>query len=152
MNIISIIGNLTADPELRHTPSGTAVADLRVAVNSREKKGEEWVDRADFFDVTVWSKQAENCNQYLSKGKKVGITGRLRQERWQNENGDNRSRVKIVASHVEFLTPRGESESDGGRYESDVPADTRGMDPAPAGGGGGYRSDAASGDDSDIPF
>lgn len=137
MNTVSLIGNLTRDPELRHTKGGTAVADLGVAVNSREKDSDgDWVDRADFFDVTVWGKTAENCAEYLEKGKKVGIVGRLRYETWENDEGQKRSKVKIVASTVEFLTPKGESgeRSSGG---SSVPAEEE------------YDLDDA---DDDIPF
>lgn len=106
MNVVCIVGNLTRDPELRATAGGTSVCDLSVAVNSREKDGQtgEWRDRADFFDVTVWGNQADNCAQYLEKGRGVAISGRLRQERWQNQGGENRSRVKIVAHSVQFLS------------------------------------------------
>ena len=101
MNTVNIIGNITKDIELRYTPNGTAVVTLSIAVN--ERRGEE--DYASFFDVIVFGKQAENCNQYLSKGKKVGVTGRLRQERWEKD-GAKRSKVVIIAERVEFLTPK----------------------------------------------
>ena len=75
INSVTLIGNLTEDPELRHTPSGTAVTTLRIAVNDRVKRGEEWTDAAYYFDVTVWGRQAENCAQYLAKGRPVGVDG-----------------------------------------------------------------------------
>ena len=102
INTVVITGNLTSDPEVRYIGSGTAVVDLGIAVNSREKQGDEWVDRADFFDVTVWGKQAESCGQYLSKGSPVAVQGRLRLDRWEKD-GAKRSKVKIVATSIQFL-------------------------------------------------
>lgn len=102
INTVVITGNLTRDPEVRHIGSGTAVVDLGVACNSREKQGDEWVDRADFFDVTVWGKQAEICGEYLAKGSPVAVQGRLRLDQWEKD-GDKRSKVKIVASSIQFL-------------------------------------------------
>lgn len=134
MNTVSIIGNLTRDPEERDNRSDVTIVELGIAVNGREKKGDEWQDRADFFDVVVFGRLAENCLEYLAKGRKVGITGRLRQERWQTDSGDNRSRVKIIASAVDFLTPKGE----------------QGEEPASSSSGGGGKR--YSQDDDDIPF
>jgi single-strand DNA-binding protein len=114
INRVMLVGNLTADPEMRHTQGGLAICALRLAVNGREKDGEEWKDRADFFDITVFGRQAEACDQYLSKGKPVAIDGRLRQERWQTDGGDNRSRVKVIADHVQFLNSREDGERGGG--------------------------------------
>lgn len=116
MNVVTLIGNLTRDPELRTIPSGTSVCDLGVAVNERVKKGDEWVDEPVFVDVTVWGAQADNCAQYLSKGKKVGITGRLRWHSWEAQDGTKRSKLDVTASRVEFLTPKGDGGS-GERYE-----------------------------------
>jgi len=128
VNSVNIIGNLTRDPELRTTPSGMAVGSLGVAVNDRVKKDGEWTDAAYFFNVTVWGAQAESCAQYLSKGKKVGISGKLTWREWEGDNG-KRTAVEITAHHVEFLTPKGEGES------------------------GGYTAPAASTPaDDDIPF
>ena len=77
INSVVLVGNLTRDPELRHTPAGTAVTTLRIAVNDRVKRGEEWQDAAYYFDVTVWGRTAENCAQYLAKGRPVGVQGKL---------------------------------------------------------------------------
>ena len=78
INRVVLVGNLTRDPELRHTPSGTAVCSLRVAVNTRRKdETGQWVDKPNYFDVTVWGQQGENCAQYLSKGRPVAIDGEL---------------------------------------------------------------------------
>jgi single-strand DNA-binding protein len=113
-----VVGNLTRDPELRHTGGGTPVCELSVAVNSREKVNGEWQDRADFFEVTVWGNQAEACGQYLAKGRAVAVDGRLRQERWESQEGDKRSKVKIVADNVQFLGS-GEGRSEEGSFGSD---------------------------------
>lgn len=110
INSVVITGNLTRDPELRHTPSGTAVCDLGVAVNEREKNSAtgEWEERPNFFNVTVWGSQGESCANYLAKGRPVAIQGRLRYESWETEGG-KRSTVKIVAQVVQFLGGKEES-------------------------------------------
>jgi single-strand DNA-binding protein len=113
MNHTVLIGNLTRDPELRALPGGNTVCEFSVAVNERRKDGE---DRVDYFDVTAFGRVAETCGQYLAKGSKVAVDGRLRQDRWQNDQGQNRSKVKVVAQFVEFLTPR----PDGGDQEFDA--------------------------------
>src|SRR5439155_680315 len=79
INRVVLVGNLTRDPELRHTPSGTAVCKLRIAVNTRQKDQAtgEWGDKPNYFDVTVWGNQGESCAQFLSKGRPVGVDGRL---------------------------------------------------------------------------
>jgi single-strand DNA-binding protein len=112
VNVVALVGNLTRDPELRHTPSGTAVSTLRIAVNDRVKRQGEWTDAAYYFDVVVWGKQAENCTEWLAKGKKVGVTGKLTWREWEAQDGSKRQSVEIVANTVEFLTPRSEN---GGR-------------------------------------
>ena len=156
VNVVVITGNLTRDPELRHTGGGTAVCELRVAVNSRRKDGQtgEWVDKPNYFDVTVWGAQGENCANYLSKGRPVAVEGRLDWREWEaKEGGGKRQAVSIVANSVQFLGSRdGSGGGDGGNGggggftpRNDVPADTSDFAGAPAGGGGG-------GADDDIPF
>lgn len=135
LNSVTLVGNLTRDPELRHTPSGTAVATMRIAVNDRVKRSGEWEDAAYYFDITVWAGLAENCAQYLSKGKKVGIVGKLTWREFEH-NGNQQQRVEITAFTVEFLSPRDDSGS------SSFSA------PASAGSGDFPAADA----DSDIPF
>jgi single-strand DNA-binding protein len=146
LNRVVITGNLTRDPELRNLPSGTAVCNLRVAVNTRRKDGQtgEWVDKPNYFDVTVWGAQGENCANYLAKGRPVAIDGRLEWREWQDQQGNKRQSVDIIADSVQFLGSREGSEN-GGRFtpQSDVPADTGDFETAPAG---------ARGPDDDIPF
>ena len=108
INVVAITGNLTKDPELRSTPSGTSVCKLRVAVNSRRKDGQsgEWVDKPNYFDVTVWGAQGENCANYLSKGRPVAVEGRLDWREWEAQDGSKRQAVEIIANSVQFLGSR----------------------------------------------
>ena len=103
INTTTLIGRLTRDEELKYTPSGAAVGNISIAINRKVKKGQEWVDESNFFDVVFFGKQAENLKQYLTKGKQVGVTGFLKQERWTNQNGQNRSAVKIYANDIQLL-------------------------------------------------
>ena len=146
INHAVIVGNLTKDPELRHTPSGTAVCKLRVAVNSRRKEGEEWVDKSNYFDVTIWGRQGETAAEYLAKGRKVGVSGRLDWREWEAQDGSKRQAVEIVAETVQFLTPR--SEGDGPRQQT-AGADYR----STAGSEAEYPPPGQTPDpDDDIPF
>lgn len=107
INKAAISGNLTRDPELRTTQSGTSVLSMAVAVNERVKRGDQWEDRPSFVDVTVWGARAEALSKFLRKGLRVAVSGRLRQDRWQDkQTGENRSRLGIVADEVDVMTPR----------------------------------------------
>lgn len=107
INKASISGNLTRDPELRTTQSGTSVLSMGVAVNERVKRGDQWEDRPSYVDVTVWGARAEALAKFLRKGLRVAVSGRLRQDRWQDrQTGENRSRLGIVADEVDVMTPR----------------------------------------------
>ena len=150
VNVVVITGNLTRDPELRSTPGGTSVCKLRVAVNSRRKDGAtgEWIDKPNYFDVTVWGAQGENCANYLSKGRPIAVEGRLDWREWDaKEGGGKRQSVEIIANAVQFLGSRDGSGSDNGSTgftpSSDTPADTSDFEGAAAGSGGG---------EDDIPF
>jgi len=101
-NKVFLMGNLTRDPELRYIPSGQAVATLGLAVNNRFGKGEDQKEDVLFIDVTVWGKTAENCAEYLSKGRSVFIEGRLKFRTWE-QDGQKRSKVDVTASTVQFL-------------------------------------------------
>ena len=116
INRVVLVGNLTRDPELRHTPSGTAVCSLRIAVNTRRKDGAtgQWTDKPNYFSVSVFGNQAESCAQYLSKGRPVAIDGRLDWREWEGQDGAKREAVEIVAESVQFLGGRGDGESFGG--------------------------------------
>ena len=120
-NRVILIGNLTRDPELRYTPQGTAVADLRLAVTTvRGKSGSERKEETLFIDCTVWDRQAETCSEFLSKGRPVLVEGRLIEDQWQDkETGERRSRIKVYVQNVQFLGSRdGGASSSSGRYEA----------------------------------
>ncbi len=140
INSVVLVGNLTRDPELRHTPSGTAVCSLRLAVNSRRKDGAtgQWTDKPNYFDITVWGQQGESCAQYLSKGRPVAVQGRLEWREWDAQDGSKRQAVEVIADNVQFLGSRADGE--GGQF---VPqgAATQASDDFPA-----------SAADDDIPF
>ena len=105
-----IVGNLTRDVELRQIPGGTSVADIGVAINDREKRGDEWVDVTTFIDVTLWGRTAEVAAEYLSKGSPVLVEGKLRLETWNaKETGEKRSKLKIVADKMQLLGTKGQS-------------------------------------------
>jgi len=102
LNHVVLIGRLTRDAELKQTANGQTVCKFSVAVNRRRKNGDQWEDEANFFDVVVWGRQGEALSQYLLKGKMIGIDGELRQDRWQQE-GQNRSKVEIIANNLQLL-------------------------------------------------
>ena len=104
-NKVILIGNLTKDPELRYTPNGTAVVNLRLAANHRFKdRAGEVKQEACFITVVVWDKQAETCNQYLQKGSSVLVEGRLQSRSWQDNSGQNRNVIEVRAERVVFLS------------------------------------------------
>ena len=148
INRVVLVGNLTRDPELRSTPGGTPVCSLRVAVNTRRKDGAtgEWTDKPNYFSVSVFGNQAESCAQYLSKGRPVGIDGRLDWREWEAQDGSKRQSVEIIANSVQFLGSRDEQGGggNGAAIRSDVPADTSDFENA-------EPASVGSGDD-DIPF
>ncbi|MBA2765383.1 MAG: single-stranded DNA-binding protein [Actinomycetota bacterium] len=156
INRVILTGNLTRDPELRSTGGGTSVCSLRLAVNTRRKNNQsgEWEDRPNFFDITVWGAQGENCARYLSKGRPVALDGRLEWREWQDKDtGQNRQKIDVIADSVQFLgsggREEGQSGGNGGGFapRSDIPADTSDFAGAPAGG----TRDSSPPDD-DIPF
>lgn len=105
LNNVSIMGNLTKDPEIKQVPSGKSVCSLSIANNRVFTKNGEKVEEVSYFDVDVWGITAENCSKYLTKGNGIIVEGRLRQDRWQKD-GKTQSRVKITASAVHFLPKR----------------------------------------------
>ena len=154
INVVVVTGNLTRDPELRQLQSGTSVCKMRIAVNTRRKSQDgNWEDKPNYFDVTVWGAQGENCASYLSKGRPVAINGRLEWREWEGQDGNKRQSVEIIADTVQFLGSRdssgGNGNGNGGGFTggSDLPADTSDFDSAsPAGVG------SSSAADDDIPF
>ena len=161
INRVVLTGNLTRDPELRSLPSGFAICSLRIASNTRRKDGTtgEWIDKPNYFDITVFGAQGENCARFLSKGRPVAIDGRLEWREWTDKEGNKRQSVEVVADAVQFLVGRDDNGGGGGGYgdgasqggftprSTDVPVDDRDFQPAGAPAGG--HNDPA---DDDIPF
>jgi len=150
-NRVILVGNLTRDPELRYTPSGTAVCDIGVAVNDRYKNASgEWVEEATFVDVTLWARTAEVASEYLSKGSPLLIEGRLKLDSWETNDGQKRSKLRVICERMQMLSGRGEGGGGGGgrapaRHQSDYSQSGPSADD--------YSSPAPpSGPGDDIPF
>ena len=152
INRVVLTGNLTRDPEVSATGGGLAVCKLGIAVNGRRKNNStgEWEEKANFFSVTVFGRQAESCGNFLKKGRPVAIDGRLEWSEYEVE-GQKRQSVDIIADNVQFLGGRDDAGNGSGNgyssgvraAESDIPADTSDFDAAPVGAGVS---------DDDIPF
>ena len=134
-NTVTLVGNLTRDPELRFTPTGQATASFGLAVNRRwqDRQSGEWQEATSFFDIVCWREMAENASESLSRGARVLVTGRLEQRSWENQGGEKRSKVEVVADEIgpslrwataQVTKNERRSPADGGR--------------SGGGGGGGY--------------
>ena len=144
MNRVFLAGNLTRDPEVRHIPSGIAVADLGLAINeSYKSKSGEMVENTIFVDVVVWGRQAETSGEYLSKGSPVLIEGRLQLDAWETKEGDKRSKLRVRADRVQFLSSPRKADYSG--------APSAGGDSAPKSSNVG-SAPAPTEDDDDLPF
>lgn len=161
INRVILTGNLTRDPDMRSTPGGLNICSLRLAVNTRRKDGQsgQWVDEPNYFDITVFGAQGENCARFLSKGRPVAIDGRLKWREWTDQNsGQKRQAVEVIADSVQFLSGGegnggGQGGGGGASYgsfapTSDVPSDTSDFQSAPVGVSNGSSAPA----DDDIPF
>lgn len=117
INRVIEIGHLTRDEELKYTPGGMAIGNISIAINRRVKKGQDWVDEANYFDVVIFGKQAESLQRFLTKGKQIAVDGFLKQERWTDQDGHSRSAIKIVANDIQLLGGKEGSQNNGG-YEN----------------------------------
>lgn len=137
LNKVMLMGNLTRDPELRYTPSNTPVANIGLAVNRRwrNQQGEQQ-EETTFVDCEAWGRTAEILSQYLKKGRPVYLEGRLRLDQWQDQQGQNRSKLKVVVESFQFIDSR-QGDASGG-YDGD--AGPGGYAGGGGGGGGGYAS------------
>ncbi len=127
-NRVVLLGNVTRDPELRYIPSGTAVIDLGLAVSDRRKTSSgEWVEEPTFVDITLWGRTAEVAGEYLSKGSPVLIEGRLKLETWENNEGQKRSKLKVIGERMQLLGTR----APGGGGSRPATQDTQYSQPAP---------------------
>lgn len=161
LNRVTLVGRLTRDPELRQTAGGTSVCSMRIAVTSRTNRGGEWSDQSNYFDVTVFGRQAETAETYLSKGRRIGVDGRLSWREWQAQDGSKRQSVEVIANDIFFLDSRGDS--DGGGYGGGRERSGWGGGDVPARGGAqnvpndlavdtSDMAPPAALDDDDIPF
>lgn len=148
INTVAITGNLTKDPELKQVGE-QSLCNLRVANNGRKKEGDQWVDAPNFFNVVVWGRQADACAQYLEKGRKVAITGKLRWHEWTQDDGSKRQAVEIAADTVAFV---------GGQPQANPPASGSPADDLDARDHAAGKFDqqpagqAQQGPDDDLPF
>lgn len=163
INHVVLVGRLTRDAELRYTNSGSAVANISLAINTRRRRDDQWVDEAHFFDAVVWGKTAESLSPYLTRGKQIGLEGELRQNRWE-QDGQRRSKVEIFTRNIQLLGGR-DGAGSGGATGPRASADRMGTDqgqpagqseyggPDEYGGPGQSGGQGQSGDLGDeIPF
>lgn len=152
LNKVLLMGNLTRDPEVRHTPKGTAVGDLAMAINMTYK-AQDGTEKEEvcYVDVVVWGRQAETCRDYLSKGAPIFVEGRLQLDQWEGPEGEKKSRMRVRADRVQFLSRGGGGGAGGGA----------GRAPRAEGGGGAGRSEGGGGKsapagpeipEDDVPF
>lgn len=147
-NNVTVVGNCTRDPEIRHTPSGMAVATFGLAVNRRwqNKQTNEWDEAVSFFDVTAWQQLAENVSESVTKGMRVVVDGRLDQRSWETQDGEKRSKIEIVADEIapslKYATAS---------VSKNPPRDGQGQGSRSGGGGGGGRGRANDPGPTDPP-
>ena len=135
LNTVGLVGRLTRDPELRYTAGGEAVCAIRLAVAARTRTDEAWEDRPNFFDVSVFGRNGEAAAEHLTKGRRIGVAGRLAWREWQGDDGSRREGVRVIASSVQYL--------DGPRPAEPEP------EPTPVGAGANGRG-APGGDDTSL--
>lgn len=152
-NRVILMGNLTRDPELRYTPSQTAVSDIGLAINDRRKGNDgQWIEETTFVDVTLWGRTAEVASEYLSKGSPVLIEGRLKLDTWENKEGEKRSKLHVVCERMQMLGSKGGGGGGGGGGSRASVASEGGRGGRRAeSSNSGYGDDSGGGDD-DIPF
>lgn len=154
LNRVTLVGRLTRDPELRHTAGGDPICSIRLAVSSRGRDDQgNWADKPNYFDVSVWGRQAETAGQYLAKDRRIGVDGALAWREWTSQDGNKRQAVEVRARDIYFLDSRGDGDGGGGasggwsqqapRQGGDLPVDTSDATP---------QAQPAGGADDDIPF
>ncbi|MCL2832333.1 MAG: single-stranded DNA-binding protein [Treponema sp.] len=151
INQVVLVGRLTRDAELKYTAGGQAVCKFSIAVNRRKKVGDQWEDEVNYFDVVLWGRQGESINQFMQKGKQIGVEGELRQDRWQ-QDGQNRSKIEIIASNVQLLggSPgAGQGAGQGGNFTGN---NSGGQDQGYSGNRGQPAPAQDDGFTDDIPF
>lgn len=140
-NKVILLGNLTRDPELRYTPQGSAVCEFALALNyvyTNKQTGQK-VEEVSFIDIVAWGKTGEICAEYLKKGRQVMIEGRLKQDRWEAQDGKKMSKVRVTAENVQFVGSRPSEQGGAGAKGGSAPA-------------GGPEEGPPPGQEEDIPF
>ena len=152
LNVVALTGRLTRDSELKYTNGGMAICAFSVAVNRRRKQGDEWIDEANFFDVTLFGRRGEAIQRYLTKGTQVAVQGELKQDRWE-QDGNRRSKIQIIANDITLLGggARSDGGSSGGGPSGGGPSGGRPSGGSQSGGGGNQYDDDSDYID-DVPF
>ncbi len=149
-NRVILLGNLTRDPELRYLPSGTAVSEIGLAVNDRRKNANgEWIEETTFVDVTLWGRTAEIASEYLSKGSPTFIEGRLKLDTWETNDGQKRSKLKVICDRMQLIG--GRSGGGGGGGGPGLPPEAGGRAPVRRGNANAEYSQAPPPDVYDAP-
>jgi single-strand DNA-binding protein len=153
-NRVILIGNLTRDPELRHAPTGTAVAELRLAISEtfRDRRSGQPRKSVCYVDVNVWERQAENCSRFLSKGSQVLVEGRLVYDEWKTPQNETRSRLRVRADRVQFLDPPPAARREEPPGDSAAGRPSPPPPPPPSPAGEDDLPAESPGDDDDLPF
>ncbi len=149
VNHVVLIGRLTRDAELKFTAGGMGVCKFSIAVNRRSRSGDQWTDEAHFFEITLFGKAGEAINQYLVKGKQIAVDGELRQDRWEKD-GQNHSKVYVVANNVQLLGGGSGGSGGGGEYQAREPR--RYEQPQTRSAPQGYAPEGEDTFSDDIPF
>jgi single-strand DNA-binding protein len=156
LNKVLLMGNLTRDPEVKYTPKGTAVGDLAIAINDTYKAQDGTIkETVTYVDIEVWGRAAENCKQYLTKGRPIFVEGQLRLDQWETPQGEKKSRMKVRADRVQFLGGGGGGGGSRGGGDRSSSASAGEASPAGTGArpGGAVQEDRPPmPDDDDIPF
>jgi single-strand DNA-binding protein len=156
LNSVTLLGNLTRDPELRYTPQGTAVATFGLAVNRRYQQEGQQREEVCFVDIVAFGRQAETVNEYLAKGNLALVEGRLQWRSWETPEGQKRSKHEVVANNVQFM-PRGSGGQNAEAYQPARPAaqsrpSAPPSGPPPMGNSGRFDDSFPPPDDDDLPF
>jgi len=123
VNQVILAGNLTKDPELKTIPSGKTVAEMRLAITERFKSGSgENVEKTCYIDIETWDRQAENCGKYLKKGSPILVEGKLQMDEWEDKEGNKRSRIRVRARNIQFLSTRRGDAAPAGKTGADTDA------------------------------
>jgi single-strand DNA-binding protein len=155
LNKVLLMGNLTRDPEVKYTPKGTAVCDLGLAINDSYKAQDGTIkETVTYVDVEVWGRTAENCKQYLTKGRPIFVEGQLKLDTWETPQGEKKSKMRVRADRVQFLGGGGGGGRQGGNYAAGEqrPATASGKTAAPPVAGNVAEDRPPPSDDDDIPF